>query len=480
MESDVDTMLNGEKSYIGAGLGLELEEVDAEVQVEVVEVELEMDSTGMETLSNGDSNSNPDINLSLRHSHTATKVRSSVNYSHSTEAEVGSSVSQNTDLISEEIATGTQKKTTFSEEKGLKSESDENQSDDESYSRLDRYGFLTGDNSNTARHASMSAVSLARNRQSLSTAHETDRHRMRRIRLENLRVEKWLKMSKDFKYEMTSRPTRFKRRIRKGIPDSFRQKVWPIVCGAKNEQEANPNFYKSLLYKACTSSDPALEKVHESIYRDVGRTFPRHVIFKHKLGLGQKSLANVLRAYSVLDTEVGYCQGMGFVVGLLLGYLREEDTFWILKTLMLNPPWDLAQLYKPGMPGSQLLLFQFECLLKHFVPDVASHLEKENIVPSMYATQWFITVFAYNFPFDIVVRIWDVFLYEGWKIVFRVAITIIKEHRKEILARDFEKILEYFRGIPPTLEAESLLTQSFKLKLKTAQLKSIEKKFELQ
>mmetsp|Transcript_23010 Transcript_23010/g.28246 ORF Transcript_23010/g.28246 Transcript_23010/m.28246 type:complete len:172 (+) Transcript_23010:35-550(+) len=171
---------------------------------------------------------------------------------------------------------------------------------------------------------------------------------------------------------------------------------------------------------------------------------------------------------------------MGFVVGLLLGYLREEDTFWILKTLMLNPPWDLAQLYKPGMPGSQLLLFQFECLLKHFVPDVASHLEKENIVPSMYATQWFITVFAYNFPFDIVVRIWDVFLYEGWKIVFRVAITIIKEHRKEILARDFEKILEYFRGIPPTLEAESLLTQSFKLKLKTAQLKSIEKKFELQ
>jgi len=360
----------------------------------------------------------------------------------------------------------------------VSSQSDD--SDEETYSRLDRYGFLTGDNSNMARHASMSAVSLARNRQSLSTAHESEKSRRRRVRLENLRLEKWLFMSKNLKQEMTSRPKRFKRRIRKGIPDAYRLKAWSVICGASEDQSLNPSLFQKLLQQAKTTKDPDLIRVHDSIYRDVGRTFPRHVIFKHKNGVGQQSLANVLKAYSMLDTEVGYCQGMGFVVGLLLGYLREEDTFWILKTLMSKPPWNLSELYKPGMPGSQLLLYQFEHLLKHFVPDVASHLERENIVPSMYATQWFITVFAYNFPFDIVVRIWDIFLYEGWKIVFRVAITIIRDRRKEILSRDFEKILEYFRGIPPTLETDKVLQAAYKLKLKTSQLEDIASTFQAQ
>jgi len=31
----------------------------------------------------------------------------------------------------------------------------------------------------------------------------------------------------------------------------------------------------------------------------------------------------------------------------------------------------------------------------------------------MYTPQWFMTVFTYNMPFSIVLRIWDVFLEEG-------------------------------------------------------------------
>ena len=58
---------------------------------------------------------------------------------------------------------------------------------------------------------------------------------------------------------------------------------------------------------------------HErAIQRDLARTFPEHSFFKERDGLGQESLLNVLKAYSVYDREVGYCQGSPFISGLLL------------------------------------------------------------------------------------------------------------------------------------------------------------------
>lgn len=65
-----------------------------------------------------------------------------------------------------------------------------------------------------------------------------------------------------------------------------------------------------------------------------------------------------------------------------------------------------------GLPLVQQYLFQFERLVKELVPKVGAHFEKEMINPSMYASQWFITVFSYSFPFSLALRIWDVFLHE--------------------------------------------------------------------
>eukprot|EP00438_Fugacium_kawagutii_P018738 Skav212367 [mRNA] locus=scaffold3038:200859:209956:+ [translate_table: standard] len=59
---------------------------------------------------------------------------------------------------------------------------------------------------------------------------------------------------------------------------------------------------------------------------DINRTFPKHVLYRDKQGLGQQQLLNVLRAYSIFNAEVGYCsQGMGFICGVLLMYMGEDD-----------------------------------------------------------------------------------------------------------------------------------------------------------
>ena len=67
----------------------------------------------------------------------------------------------------------------------------------------------------------------------------------------------------------------------------------------------------------------ACEKV---IRRDIARTYPEHDFFKEKDGLGQESLFNVMKAYSLHDREVGYCQGSAFIVGILLMQVTSTKT----------------------------------------------------------------------------------------------------------------------------------------------------------
>ena len=109
-------------------------------------------------------------------------------------------------------------------------------------------------------------------------------------------------------------PPSVKDLVRRGIPHYFRAIVWQLLCGAS---DADKKQYAD--YIKATS---ACEKV---IRRDIARTYPEHDFFKEKDGLGQEALFNVMKAYSLHDREVGYCQGSGFIVGLLLMQVCDTD-----------------------------------------------------------------------------------------------------------------------------------------------------------
>lgn len=66
---------------------------------------------------------------------------------------------------------------------------------------------------------------------------------------------------------------------------------------------------------------------HEkSIGRDLSRTFPKHDYFVDPAGPGQEHLFNVVKAYSIFDEEVGYTQGLQFIVGPLLLNVSRADS----------------------------------------------------------------------------------------------------------------------------------------------------------
>jgi len=159
------------------------------------------------------------------------------------------------------------------------------------------------------------------------------------------------------------------------------------------------------------------------------------------VGKGQFALYNVLKAYSVHDRTVGYVQGMGSIASLCLMYMPEEDAFWVLERLLNSAPWSLAGLYTKGMPRAYYYLHIHQALFKKHLPRLFTHFEKENIFPSSYAFRWLTTRFS-QFPLQLVVRLFDMFLAEGEKILFRFAIYCLKVREKDFLKLDFEHVTE--------------------------------------
>ncbi|CAF1398107.1 unnamed protein product [Adineta ricciae] len=146
------------------------------------------------------------------------------------------------------------------------------------------------------------------------------------------------------------------------------------------------------------------------IRRDISRTYPQYDFFKEKHGLGQESLFNVIKAYSLYDREVGYCQGIAFIVGLLLMHMPEEEAFAVLVSIMQD--YKMRDMYKPDMFYLGLCVYQLECLIQENLPDLYRHFRSENIHTSMFASSWFITLFSNQLPLNLVCRTMDLFLSE--------------------------------------------------------------------
>lgn len=147
------------------------------------------------------------------------------------------------------------------------------------------------------------------------------------------------------------------------------------------------------------------------ITRDLSRTFPMHEFFKTSSGAGQDSLFNIMKAYSLYDSEVGYCQGLSFIGGSLLMHMPEEQAFACMVHLLHT--CQLRKLYTPRMELLQLCLYQFDRLVEENLPKVHNHLFEMGIRSTMYASQWFLTLFSYRFPLDFVFRILDLLFAVG-------------------------------------------------------------------
>lgn len=239
------------------------------------------------------------------------------------------------------------------------------------------------------------------------------------------------------------------RALCQGVPKSRRGEVWLLLSHQHRlrhrlpqRQQAPDILYRDLL-KQLTAQQHA-------ILVDLGRTFPTHQYFSAQLGAGQLSLYNLLKAYSLLDTEVGYCQGISFVAGVLLLHMSEEQAFDMLKFLMYDI--GIRRQYRPDMISLQIQMYQLSRLLHDYHRGLYNHFEEHEICPSLYAAPWFLTLFASQFPLGFVSRLFDFVFAQGTEVIFKVALCLLSSHESEIVKCDnFESIVDYLKTTLPTL-----------------------------
>ncbi|XP_047621996.1 USP6 N-terminal-like protein [Phacochoerus africanus] len=268
--------------------------------------------------------------------------------------------------------------------------------------------------------------------------HGLSTHKARQRAQDIRRATKWVKMLRNWSKYQGSRKMR--RRVYKGIPPQVRGQAWSLLLDLEKVKVENQGKYQRMKEQARLYSRDI-----KYIDMDVSRTFQNNIMFQERYGIKQQALFNVLTAYSVYNTEVGYCHGMNQIVAILLMFLNEEDAFWALAQLMDNKRHAMHGFFIPEFPKLQRLQAHHDKILERTLPKLKRHLDKEYMYTEIYTKLWFQHCFIDQTPFSLTLRLWDVYILEGERMLTAMAYTIIKLHRKHLLKLPLQGLYEFLQ-----------------------------------
>ncbi|CAB3402233.1 unnamed protein product [Caenorhabditis bovis] len=273
------------------------------------------------------------------------------------------------------------------------------------------------------------------------------------------REKKWIQMLDNWRYFMDERFEVIRNRCRKGIPPSLRGRAWKYLCGAMYQMEVSSNRF---VFEYCVkqAGDP---KWIDDIQKDLNRQFPEHEMFARegKYGDGGKDdLFNLLKAWTVLHPEEGYCQGQAPVAAVLLMHMPVRDAFYCFVQICHKY---LPGYYSAGLEAVQVDGDILNKLLKEKSKLTYKHFKKNNVDPILYMVEWFMCIFCRSLPWPTVLRVWDMFLCEGVKILFKVALVLLKYGigtPKQIKDYpDLHSIVTRLKNLPPMITSEEFLVE---------------------
>jgi hypothetical protein len=227
------------------------------------------------------------------------------------------------------------------------------------------------------------------------------------------------------------------RLVQTGIPTSLRPKLWTEMCGAKTLR--NPTEYYTLL-----NNTEANIEAESQIELDLYRTMPFNVFFKDN-GPGLSKLQNVLIGFSRRYPQIGYCQGMNFIVAnLLLVYHNDEDVFWAF-----------VGLYENVLPKGFFNLSNIKrdmVILKHNfreqLPKLHEHFHQCDVELDPICFNWFMSLFTDGLSVHIVFRIWDQLMLKGYMEIHKTSIALFKIFEEKLMTLESNiEIYEFMKNL---------------------------------
>ncbi|KAL1122962.1 hypothetical protein AAG570_003286 [Ranatra chinensis] len=251
------------------------------------------------------------------------------------------------------------------------------------------------------------------------------------------------KESNDFTWDKVDlrlpRTDKLRQMVREGIPHSLRPQLWMRFSGALEKKTSSEMSYRDMV-KASSNDALATSK---QIEKDLLRTMPANACFSSLNSTGVPRLRRVLRALAWLYPDIGYCQGTGMMAASLLLLMEEEDSFWMMCTIVedLLP----ASYYSSTLIGIQADQRVLRTLICSYLPDVDLSLKQHDIELSLIALHWFLTLFASVVHMKILLRIWDMFFFDGSIVLFQVTLGMLKI--KEPTLKGLENSAQIFNAL---------------------------------
>ncbi|CAL1686059.1 unnamed protein product [Lasius platythorax] len=235
------------------------------------------------------------------------------------------------------------------------------------------------------------------------------------------------------------RTDKLREMVRRGIPHSLRPQIWMRMSGALQKKCSSEIMYKDIV-KA--SSNDAL-MTNKQIEKDLLRIMPANACFSHLHSTGIPRLRRVMRALAWLYPDIGYCQGTGTMAASLLLLLEEDDAFWMMATIVedLLP----ASYYSSTLLGIQADQKVLRTLVTNYLPDIDHVLALHDIELSLISLHWFLTLFASVVHMKILLRIWDMFLFDGSIVLFQITLGMLKI--KETDLKQLENSAQIFNAL---------------------------------
>ncbi|KAF9973815.1 hypothetical protein BGZ65_009056, partial [Modicella reniformis] len=330
------------------------------------------------------------------------------------------------------------------------------------------YGFILGRNGgdstqirqvSEARATTVSLIGDMTGRLDPNYLTEHERKRTTRKMQEQSREDelKWVHAMQQ-QPDQVKKSSKFKKLVRRGVPSSVRGRVWQFL--ANTNAYRKPGVFQELLTRGHIP-------IHDVIARDVDRCYPDHVHFRDGMGTGQEDLHSILKAYAHYKPSVGYCQGMGRLVGMMLMQMPVEEAFWLLVATIEGY---LNEYFTPTLRQLRIDAQVFEQLLQSQDPRLAQHLNRNDVLPLMYMTQWFLTLFTMSLPWASVLRVWDVFYFDGVRTLYRTGLAVLQLCRQHLLDHcpSSSECMDYLLHIPlEILGPEALLEKTaYRIKLR--------------
>ncbi|CCF57152.1 hypothetical protein KAFR_0C01590 [Kazachstania africana CBS 2517] len=292
------------------------------------------------------------------------------------------------------------------------------------------------------------------------------------------RKQKWERLFTQLGLPVDDAPTSFpsrgeklKRYVRKGIPAEWRGNAWWHFARGDEKLSKNKGVYDKLLLQ--------LKHVHERkdfevIERDLYRTFPDNIHFYKEPFQNEdphmiQSLRRILRAFSIYDENIGYCQSLNFIAGLLLLFMDEEKAFWML--VIITKQY-LPKVHSMDLEGVNIDQGVLVLCIKQYLPDIWREIETSyvthNAAPSnihneylyrlppitLSTASWFMSCFIGVVPIETTLRIWDCLFYEKSHILFKISLGLLKLSEDELLGKKHinAKQANSFFGSETTIE----------------------------